>query len=180
MPTLNAPTANITVLLRQIRKLRWHFRSFPITMALNPDWNEFVELLLANEVEFLVVGAIAAAYHGVPRNTGDIDFYIGNSRVNAERVLRVVQEFGFTSGLTVEDFMADDQVVQLGYPPRRIDLLTKIEAVPFTEAWMRRVPGRLDDHSVFFLCRDDFIANKRALGRPKDLMDIAAVESISE
>jgi hypothetical protein len=146
-------------------------------LALNPDWSEFVELLLANEVEFLIVGALALAHHGLPRMTGDIDFFVGNAPENAEKVLRVVKEFGFESlGLTQADFESPDQVVQLGIRPRRIDILTKIDGVSFEDAWKRRVSGKLDDYQVFFPCLDDFLTNKRAAGRPKDLVDADAVD----
>jgi hypothetical protein len=95
---------------------------------LNSDFKGFAELLNANAVEYLVVGGYALAAHGHPRYTGDIDFWVSHDPANIERLLKVLQAFGFGSlGLTAADFDADT-VVQLGHPPRRIDLLTKTVA----------------------------------------------------
>src|SRR2546421_12642310 len=100
------------------------------------DLREFVELLNAHDVRYLLVGGFAVAYHGVARLTDDIDFWIEPSSDNADRVLKVLDAFGFGSlGLEQSDFIAPDQVVQLGYPPNRIDLMTRILGVSFDEAW---------------------------------------------
>lgn len=146
-------------------------------MALNPDWKEFLRLLESCGVEFIVVGAWARAFHGEPRMTGDIDFWIRRSPENAEKLLRVVREFGFGSlGLTLSDFLADDIVIQLGYPPRRIDIITKLTGLSFEEGWRDKVPGTLDDVGVYYLSKEHFIRNKRATGRAKDLADVEAIE----
>lgn len=108
--------------------------------------------------------------------TGDIDFWIRPNAENAARLVEVIRRFGFGSlGLTEADFLAADQVVQLGFPPRRIDLLTKLTDLDFETSWPNRVAGKLDGLTVSYLSREDFIRNKLAVGRPKDLADAEAV-----
>ena len=143
-------------------------------MQLDPDFREFVESFTANDVRFLIVGGYAVAAHGLPRYTGDLDAWIWVSPQNAERVLRSIEAFGFAGlGLTTDDFTRQDSVVQLGYPPYRIDILTSIEGVEFDDAWSRRVIVFIDDLAVPFIGREDLLANKRAAGRPQDIADVA-------
>ena len=99
---------------------------------LNPDFKEFIALLNANDVHYLVVGGYAVALHGYPRYTKDLDIWIERSAENADRIVKALQEFGFGSlGLKADDFLVTDQIIQLGYPPRRIDLLTALPGVEF-------------------------------------------------
>ena len=143
-------------------------------MQLDPDFREFVESFVANDVRFLIVGGYAVAAHGLPRYTGDLDAWIWVSPMNAERVLRSLEAFGFSGlGLTEDDFIKPDSVIQLGYPPYRIDILTSVEGVEFDDAWSRRVIVAIDDLEVPFISRDDLLANKRAAGRPQDIADVA-------
>ena len=144
---------------------------------LQKDLREFVELLLANNVDFLVVGAHALAFHARPRYTQAVDFFVRSTEANAENILKTIRDFGFESlKLTKEDFTHPDQVIQLGMPPNRIDILTKISDVSFDEAWPRKVAGTLDGLDVFFISREDFVKNKQALGRRKDLADVEEIE----
>jgi hypothetical protein len=144
---------------------------------LNSDFKEFAELLNANAVEYLVVGGYALAAHGHPRYTGDIDFWVSHDPANIERLLKVLQAFGFGSlGLTAADFDADT-VVQLGQPPRRIDLLTKLDGVDFASCWRRRETVTFDGLSLNLIGLDDFKTNKRAAGRAQDLADLEALRS---
>lgn len=146
------------------------------TEKLHPDLSAFVALLNARNVEYLIVGARALAFFGVPRMTGDLDFLFSASSENTTRLIGVLEEYGFDShDLTAEDLQASEMVLQLGYPPNRIDLLNTLTGVSFEEAWRDRQAGELDGIPVSYLSRDHFIANKRALGRPKDLADIDAV-----
>ena len=134
---------------------------------------EFVELLLANKAEFVVVGAHALAFHGHPRYTQDIDLFVRNSEANAERIIKSIREFGFgTLDVDKSDFMHPDQVIQLGMPPNRIDMLTKLSGVEFGEVWGRRVEGDLGDLRVSFIDVRDLVKNKLASGRPKDHADL--------
>src|SRR5262249_42567907 len=108
-------------------------------MNLEDDLKEFVELLNALNVHYLVVGGFAVAYYGYPRFTADLDLFIERSRENADRLLQVIERFGFGDlNLSADDFLKEDQVIQLGVPPNRIDLLTFISAVDFQEAWAAR------------------------------------------
>ena len=143
-------------------------------MQLDRDFKEFVSLLNARSVRYLVVGGYAVAVHGLPRYTGDFDAWIWLSEENAQKVLGVLEEFGFGGfDITEEDFTREDSVVQLGYPPHRIDLLTSISGVTFEDAWSRRLNVEIEGEVVGFIGREDLITNKRAVGRPQDLADVA-------
>ncbi|RZL33647.1 MAG: hypothetical protein EOP35_17370 [Rubrivivax sp.] len=143
---------------------------------LNPDFKEFAELLNAHRVEYLVVGGYALAAHGHPRYTGDIDFWLDRSPANVERLLAALQEFGFGSlDLKHSDF-APDTVIQLGQPPRRIDLLMDIDGVHFDACFQRREIVDIDGLPLNFIGLDDFKANKRASGRLKDMADLEALD----
>lgn len=142
-------------------------------MQLDQDFRGFVELFVASDVRFLIVGDYAVAAHGLPRYTGDLDVWVWVSSENASRAIRSLEAFGFAGlGLTEDDFSQPDRVVQLGYPPYRIDILTSIEGVEFDEAWTRRVVLDLDGVLVPFIGRDDLLANKRVAGRPQDIADV--------
>jgi hypothetical protein len=134
---------------------------------------EFVELLLANKAEFVVVGAHALAFHGHPRYTQDIDLFVNRSEANAERIMKSIREFGFgTLDIDKSDFMHADQVIQLGMPPNRIDILTKLSGVQFGDVWDRRIEGNLGGLRVSFMDIRDLVKNKLATGRPKDHADL--------
>ena len=144
-----------------------------MTMNLHKDLKEFVELLNALDVRFVIVGAFALAHHGYPRYTGDIDLFVENSTENAERILDAIRQFGFADiGLTKEDFVAKDQVVQLGVAPNRIDILTFLSGVSFEEVWGSREWGEIGGLKVPFISRDMLRQNKLASGRPQDLADL--------
>lgn len=146
-------------------------------MQLDRDFKEFLEFLAAHEVRFLVVGGYAVAAHGHPRYTGDLDLWIWSSAENAVSLLRALDDFGFGSlGLVAEDFTEPGQVVQLGYPPVRIDLLTSIDGVDFSTCFARRLEIVLDGLTVPFIAVEDLRRNKAASGRPQDLADLAALE----
>jgi hypothetical protein len=142
-------------------------------METQPDFRELLALFTARHVEYLIVGGYALAFHGAPRFTGDLDVFVKPDAVNAQRILSALEAFGFTSvGLTPSDFAHPDQVVQLGVPPVRIDLLTSITGVSWDEAWADRIAGRYGDIPVHYIGREQFVANKRATGRPKDVADL--------
>lgn len=142
---------------------------------LNPDFKEFAELLNAHRVDYLVVGGYALAAHGHPRYTGDIDFWLHSTPQNIENVLAALGAFGFGSlGLKPEDF-GPDAVIQIGQPPRRIDLLMGIDGVAFDDCYKRREVITIDGLPLNFIGLEDFKANKRATGRHKDLADLDAL-----
>ena len=144
---------------------------------LSKDLQEFIRLLNRERVEYLIVGAWAVGFHGRPRYTGDVDIFIRRDAANADRMMRVIEAFGFGhTGLTGEDFLKEDFVVQLGVEPNRIDLLTGISGVDFALAWEQRVSGKVGEVEVNFISRDLLIRNKRAANRDKDLGDIGILE----
>ncbi len=137
-------------------------------MAISQDFKELLELFNARSVEYVVVGAHALAFHGVIRATKDIDLYVRPSQANAERVMAALDAFGFGQiGLTQVDFERPGQIIQLGQPPVRIDIITEIEGVSWEQATAGRAQGEYGGEPVPFLGRAELIANKRAAGRPQ-------------
>lgn len=146
-------------------------------MKLQKDLREFIALLGSNGAEFLVVGGHAVAYHGHPRFTGDIDIFVRPTAENAARVLGALAAFGFGGlGIAVDDLVRPGSVVQLGRPPNRIDLLASISGIDFDDAWRSRAETTLDGLPVSLIGREALIRNKRASGRPKDLLDVEEIE----
>ena len=144
---------------------------------LDKDLRELLALFRSRDVEFLVVGGYAVAFHGHPRLTDDLDLFVRPDIANGERIVQALREFGFGSlELTPEDFRADDRVIQLGRAPNRVDLLTRLYGVEFPGAWSRRVAAHLDDAEVWIIGCDDLIRNKRATGRTQDLADAEFLE----
>ena len=142
-------------------------------MNLQKDLREFVELLSAHDVHFVIVGAFAVAFHGHARYTADIDLFVEKSSENAERILRALREFGLGDlGLTEEDFARKDQVVQLGVAPNRIDILTFLIGVSFDQVWSSREWGDIGGLRVPFISREMLKQNKLATSRPQDLADL--------
>ena len=145
---------------------------------LNKDFKEFIELLQLNAVEFLVVGAHALAVHGRPRYTGDIDIWVKPEPNNFARLIKALDAFGFAAlGVSAEDFMAPQAMVQLGYPPARIDLLTSIDGVTFEECFAHRLDVMIGGTLLPVISVDDLIRNKLATGRAKDLVDVKSLRT---
>lgn len=145
-------------------------------MEVQPDFRDLLALFNAHQVEYMIVGGYALAFHGAPRYTGDIDIFVRPTSENARRILTALDEFGFGSlGLTVEDFESPDNVVQLGAPPVRIDLITSITGVSWEDALSDCVDGKYGELPVKYIGLDRFISNKRATGRKKDLSDLEAL-----
>lgn len=145
-------------------------------MEVQQDFKEFLALFNAHAVEYLIVGGYALAYHGAPRYTGDMDIFVKADRENASRILRALTGFGFGSlGLTTDDFNAPDRVVQLGYPPVRIDIVTSLSGVSWDEALGDAVRDHYGDVPVRYIGREHLVVNKRAVGRRKDLADLEAL-----
>lgn len=149
---------------------------------LNPDYRDMLSALFEADVEFVVVGAFALAAHGNPRSTGDIDIYVRPTDDNAERILQALIGFGApTTDLDTEDFTRPEMVIQIGVAPQRIDLLTSISGIgSFEEAWRTKIMAGVDGIDIPVLSRELLIRNKRAVGRPQDLADIAWLESHPE
>lgn len=149
------------------------------TGPINPDFLDLLCALHDAGARFLVVGAQAMAAHGVPRATGDMDVWVEPTKANADAVWQALKAFGApieAFDLSVDDFAESGNVVQIGLPPRRIDLITSIDGVEFPAAWQTRVVTPIADCPVPFLAREDLLRNKRAAARPKDLLDIELLE----
>ena len=145
-------------------------------MEIQPDFKDLLGLFNAHKVEYIIVGGYALAFHGAPRYTGDIDIYVKPEDENAARIISALSEFGFGSvGLSAEDFEKPEQVIQLGVPPVRVDIITSIAGISWNEAFSGRVSGKYGDIQVHYIGRKQFIINKRAVARKKDLADLEAL-----
>lgn len=121
-----------------------------------------------------MVGAYAVAFHGQPRNTGDIDIFINSNESNATKLLRALREFGFESlGLKEEDFLNPYSVVQFGFEPNRIDIISSIDGVKFRTAYRERVQGKMGQERVWFISLNHLLRNKRSTEGKKDQADVA-------
>lgn len=144
---------------------------------MNRDFVEMLAALSDAEAHFLVVGAHAMAVHGRPRATGDLDLWVRPSAENARRVWAALEAFGAPlDKLEPEDLTTEDLVFQIGVVPSRIDILTSITGVEFDEAWPDRVVVEVSGVDAPVIGRAHLVQNKRAVGRPRDLADLAELE----
>lgn len=145
---------------------------------MNEDFLDMLRALQAAGARYLIVGAHALAGHGIPRATGDLDIWVEASAANAARVWQALTNFGAPIeglGIQQRDFMEPGMVVQVGLPPRRIDLMTSITGIEFDAAWATHVTVTVAGIAIPVLGRESLLANKRALGRPQDLADVDAL-----
>ncbi len=146
-------------------------------MESSKDFEEFFKLLNSSNVRYLIVGGYAFAVHAKPRFTGDMDIFVDSGKDNAEKILKVLENFGFSKvGIGIEDLTSANRIIQLGYAPLRIDLLTSISGVTFLQAWKNKVGGKYGRQAVYFIGKEDLIKNKKASGRKKDLLDLEDLE----
>lgn len=144
---------------------------------LNQDFKEFIQSLNDNGVRYLVVGGYAVALHGYPRYTKDLDVWIEMTADNASKVVKALDQFGFGSlDLKEADFVVPDQIIQLGYPPRRIDILTTLPGVEFSECYPSHTTVNVEGVSVNFIDLENLRKNKKAAGRHQDLADLENLE----
>lgn len=142
-------------------------------MEVQQDFRELLALLNAHGVDYVIVGDYALAFHGAPRFTGDPDIFVKPDPENAKHILDALFEFGFEStGLKLEDFWHPDNVIQLGVPPIRVDILTSLTGVTWEEVWSGRVEGKYGDIPVYYIGREQFILNRKATGRKRDLANM--------
>ena len=145
---------------------------------LNPDFIDILSAFSDEEVDYLVVGAFAMAFHGYVRATGDIDLWIRDSDENANKVWRALSKFGAPlSNLSVADLSTPEMVFQMGVEPNRIDILTAISSVDFDTAWNRRVTFEFESLSIPVIDKASLLLNKKATNRPKDAGDILWLET---
>jgi hypothetical protein len=136
---------------------------------------------LEERVDYLVVGAYAVASHGLPRATGDLDLWVRSEPENARRLWRALAKFGAPlSELTESELSRPGLVFQIGVEPSRIDILTSIDGVEFDDAWKDRLEIEVDGLCVQVIGRAHLITNKKAVGRPQDLADVARLETLSK
>jgi phage replication-related protein YjqB (UPF0714/DUF867 family) len=141
--------------------------------SLTSDFREFLKFLNDHDVEYLVIGGHAVAFHGYPRATNDLDVWVAVNESNAQRLVGALTDFGFSAeDISSSAFLQRDQMIQMGTAPNRIEIQTGIDGVEFEDSYHRRVSSELDGVPVFFIGLDDLKANKRASGRNKDLADL--------
>ena len=136
------------------------------------DFKEFLQLLNLKKIEYLVIGGYAVGYHGYPRATGDLDIWIGIGEQTAMKMVEVLKDFGFNPPeLQKELFLKEQKVIRMGVPPMRLEILTSIDGVSFKTCYDNRIIVDFGDLAVNFISKDDLLINKRASGRPQDLVD---------
>jgi hypothetical protein len=140
-------------------------------ILLPPDFKEFLQLLNSNKVEYLLIGGYAVGYYGYPRATADMDIWVNATQQNAERLVRVFGTFGFNE-VTSEIFLRESQVIRMGVPPLRIEVLTSISGVSFSECFSGRAIAVIDEVKVNLISLHHLKVNKKASGRFKDLDDL--------
>ena len=145
---------------------------------LNPDFRDMLSIFNEENVEYLLIGAYALAAYGNPRATKDMDLWVLCSAENSDRIVRALQRFGTPSGDVLnQDFIRPGITLQIGVPPRRIDVVTEIDGVSFAEAYRNRLMIEVDGVKVPVIGRQDLLTNKKAAGRPQDVADASWLET---
>jgi hypothetical protein len=149
-------------------------------MTHHRDFEDLLSALSSARAEFLIVGAYAVMRYSEPRYTKDLDVWVGSSPENAKKVYRALGKFRAPlKNLTVADLATPGIIFQIGIEPVRIDIITEVDGLKFESAWKRRVVGKYGGAAVSFLSVPDLITNKRRVGRPQDLLDVAKLEALS-
>jgi hypothetical protein len=141
-------------------------------LALPPDFKEFLRLLRAEGVRYLLVGGWAVIYHGYPRPTNDFDIWVAVNPKNADRIVRALRKFGFDVSLPAETFLQTDKIVRIGSEPNLIEIMTSASGVRFEDCYRERLETTLDNEPVDLISLQNLRTNKRAAGRLKDLADL--------
>ena len=142
-------------------------------MRLEKDFEELLECLNKNKVRYCVVGAFAVAFHGIPRFTKDMDILVEPTTQNSKKIVKALEEFGFGSlGLTVKDFSKPGVIIQLGYEPVRVDILTSVDGCGFQEVWKNKKTGQYGKQKVLYIGIAELLKNKRTSNRPQDKVDV--------
>jgi hypothetical protein len=149
------------------------------TIDVPPDFREFFRLLNSARVRYLLIGGYAVNWYGYSRSTVDMDVWVAISKSNARRIVQALTEFGFgASGLSESLFLKEDQIVRMGVPPLRLEVLTSISGVTFARCFRRRKIVDIEGIKVNLISLRDLKINKRASGRPKDLLDLENLEKL--
>ncbi|MBK8552521.1 MAG: hypothetical protein IPL53_16220 [Ignavibacteria bacterium] len=137
-------------------------------VKLHQDYKEFIKLLNESKVEYVVVGAFALAFHGLPRYTGDIDFWVNNSEENSKKVYSCIKKFGFPmTDVTERDFMSDDLIFQIGYPPVRIDIITGVSGLNFENSFKNKKIRKSGAIKINYINIEDLKKNKKSVRQNK-------------
>jgi len=153
------------------------------------DFEDFLEALNKNVAEYCIVGAYAVGHHAEPRNTKDIDFLVRDTKENAEKILKAINDFGFGSlNITIDDLTTKDTIIQLGYAPNRIDIITSIAGVEFDEVWKTKVNGKFGITKAYFIGLNELIKSKEASKEQrerkediyKDMHDVELLKRVRE
>jgi len=148
-------------------------------MRIEKDYKDLLGLLNKYEVRYCIIGAFAVAFYARPRYTKDLDILIDRSEGNAMKLLKALNEFGFRElNLDIRDFTEPGQIIQLGYEPMRIDIITSIEGLDFEKVWENRVEGCYGDIRVPFISLPDLIASKEISNRPQDAADVNILKNL--
>ncbi len=146
-------------------------------MPVNPDFRDLFSAFNAAGARYLLIGGYAVAFHAEPRFTKDLDLWIDASTADSERAHAALRAFGAPLGNTTPaDLAVPDQILQIGVPPNRVDIVTSIDGVTFAAAWPNRVETEYGDQRIWVIGRADLITNKRASGRPQDALDVTLLE----
>ncbi|MCM8787793.1 MAG: hypothetical protein NC935_07085 [Candidatus Omnitrophica bacterium] len=142
-------------------------------MQVEKDFEEFLRLLNKYQVKYCIIGAFAVGFYGYPRYTKDIDILIEPNKKNAKNIIKAIHEFGIKSkDLSEDDFSCKFRIIQLGYEPVRIDLITSLEGINFFTIWKNKKIGRYGKEKVFFVGLGDLIRIKKKSSRPIDIIDL--------
>ncbi len=141
-------------------------------MVLPPDFKDFLKLLNAKNIRYLLIGGYAVGYHGYPRATNDMDIWIAIDSETALLMVEAMKEFGFdTPQLTKDLFLKKDKIIRMGVVPMRIEILTSISGVNFEECYQKKIVDKIDGIQVNIINLEQLKINKKASGRHKDLDD---------
>lgn len=150
-------------------------------MRVEKDFKEFIELLNAHKVQYLIVGGFAYSLYAIPRYTKDIDIWINPTYKNAEKMMKVLIDFGFVDiNLNEKDFTDQENIIQLGIEPVRIDLVLSLEGLDFKKSWINKYETSYGKEKCYFLSKQDLIINKQKTGRNQDLLDVEILKQTDE
>lgn len=142
-------------------------------MKTEKDYEEFLALLNKHKVRYCVIGAFALAFHAHPRYTKDIDILVEASTDNANKILKVLIEFGFGSlDLNIEDLVTEGNIIQLGHEPVGIDIMTSIKGLDFNKVWREHVTGPYGQQTINYIDRQNLIESKKLSDRIQDKADL--------
>lgn len=146
-------------------------------MNVEKDYEEFLSLLNTHNVRYCIIGAFAVAFYAKPRYTKDIDILVEPTKENAQKILKVLEGFGFGElSISIEDLTREGNILQLGYEPVRIDLLNELEGFQFHDIWQNKAIGEYGSERVYFIGLNDLIRNKKQSNRKSDQLDIELLE----